>query len=146
MSKYALKKKEPVISHENALAQMMLFLERYEIDIESFDDEEQKQLERNTDQVVKYIMQGRIEIEEIEGEVKVTLNIQNRSKGSTIEKLVFGEVQGKHKAQMKKDANEHSRMNQLMGAVCQTAGGHSAVEQLRTGDRKALEAIAVYFL
>lgn len=148
MSKYSLKKKEPVISEENAHAQMMMFLERYKIDIDSLGDDDKETIEKNTDQVVKYIMDGNLEIFEDEktGDIKVKQTIENPSKNSTISELVFGEVQGKHKAQMKQGANEHDRMNQLMGAVCETRSGSTAVELLRSGDRRVLEAIAGYFL
>jgi hypothetical protein len=146
MSKYSLPATDPVISEENAMAQVMLFLRSYDFDIDSIEKDGQKTMELNTDRLLRYVMNGQIEIEEIDGETKVKLNIKNKTKKNTVDQLVFGEVTGRHKAEMKPTSNEHERMTQLMGALCETAGGTAAIEQLRKGDRKALEVIAPYFL
>jgi len=146
MSKYSLPKKEAEVSEENALKQMMLFLIRYDVNIDNFKGDEQETIKRNNDKFLECIMDGRLQVEEIDGEVKITQFIKHQSKNSNVEKLVYREVKGADKEEMEQGANEHKRMNQLMGAVCETPGGHSAVRQLRTSDRKAMETIAVYFL
>lgn len=146
MGKYALKKKEPVISKENAIDQIMVLLERYDIDTAEMEDEESKAFEQTIDNVVKAIMKGALEVFEANGEVKVKQIIQNTSEKSTVKELIYSECKGKHHILMKKGANDQAKMLSLMFSMCETNGGFSIIEQLKSSDLKYLEYLSLLFL
>lgn len=147
MSKYSLKKKEPQISAENAFNQVMELIEWYDIDIDAFEGDQEKAIEQSIEKVERAIMNGDIEININEdGELKVTQHLKRRSKKSTVSSLVYAEITGKDKAAMSADASEHKKITQLLGSACESQGGHVAVEQMKSYDRKIAEALAILFL
>ncbi|MEJ2043699.1 MAG: hypothetical protein P8X74_03615 [Reinekea sp.] len=146
MSKFSLPKTEPKISEENALKELFLLIERYKIDVDAMQGKVKEATEQTLDVVLDAIMKGELSIAMVDGEVKVTQHIQHQSKGSTVKELVYAEMRGKDHSAMSKDASEYTKMTELLGSMCETAGGQSAVEQLRASDRKTAEALALLFL
>lgn len=146
MGKFSLKKPEPVISEETALDQLMLLIERYNIDVDKLEGDIKKATEQTLETVLGAIMSGNIEVENISGEIKVHQHIKHISSNATVTKLTYAEMRGKDHAAMSKDSTEYVKMTQLLGSMCETSGGYSAVEQLRSSDRKIAEALALLFL
>lgn len=146
MSKYSLKKKENVISPENAQKQVMMLLERYGIDLDEMEVEKSEALETTIDNVKKCVIFGSLDIFEDKGEVKVKLILQNISEKNTIKELVFGEVRGKDHIAMKNKGNEQSKMLSLLSSMCETNGGFAAIEQLRSSDLTNAEYLSLLFL
>jgi len=149
MGKYSLKKKENIISEENAVQQVMILLERYDIDLDSdYGGNESKEfiaMTQTVDNIVKGVMKGALEIFEENGEVKVKQIIQNSSENSTVKELVYGECKGKHHISMKDGGNRQSQLLSLMSSMCETNGGFAAIEQLRSSDLKYLEYLSLLF-
>ncbi len=146
MGKYSLKKKENILSEENAVGQVMMLLERYDIDLDSMEGKELKAMEQTVDNIVSGVMKGALEIFEENGEVKVRQNIQNLSEKATVKELVYRECKGSDHIAMKKEGNEQSKMLSLMSSMCETNGGFAVIEQLRSSDLKYLEYLSLLFL
>lgn len=153
MNKYSLKK-EFKLSEENAIDQIMILLDRYDIDIDSKSDEikegetqsTKEAFETTIDKIVRFIRIGQVEVFEEDNNVKVRLNIQNSSENATIKELVFGELRGKDHIAMPKNGNEYKRMISLLDSMCETNGGGDALKQLRSSDLTAAEALSLLFL
>lgn len=152
-SKYSLKPKDLRISEENALKQVMLLLECYNIDVDELDNEAeeaektQKQtVEEAIDKIVNSVRLGQIEIYEDQGDVKVKLIIQRRSPNSTVKELVFSEMRWKNQTKMTTKGNQYKKMLSLLSSMCETDNGSIALEQLRSSDATIMEFLAVIFL
>lgn len=157
MGKFQIKGKELSISEEIAIEQIMPFLERYEIDLAEI---EASDLENNDDsgrgkkevvedaiqKIVNGIRRGRFEIFEKDGMIKVKMNIQNKSEGSTVDYIVFGELQGKDHIAMPQKGNEYKKMIGLLSSMCETNGGDMILKRLKSADLKAAEYLSLLFL
>lgn len=146
MGKYSLKKKDPVISPENAHKQVMQLVERYNIDVDAMDEAKQEAFEITLNNVAKCITSGHLEVFEDNGELKVRQIIQNSSDKATIKELIYCEARGKDHIAMKEKGNEQAKMLSLMASMCETNGGFSAIEQLRSSDLSAVEYLSLLFL
>ena len=146
MGKYSLTKKEPVISPENAHIQVMKLVERYNVDIDSMDEEKKEAYETTLDNVVKCIIDGRLEVFEENGETKVRQTIQNKGSDKSISELVYSEARGKDHIAMKRKGNEQAKMLSLLASMCEVSGMGSAVEKLRSSDLQAAEYLSLLFL
>lgn len=146
MGKYSLKKKEGLISEENAIKEVMRLLERYEIDIDALEDDMEKAMEQTIDNLVKCVMNGAFEIFEENGELKVKQILKNTTEKSTITELVFSECNGSHHKAMKDKGNKQSQMLSLMSSMCETNGGFAVIDKLKSSDLKNLEFLSMLFL
>ncbi len=146
---FALIKKDPVVSDENALPKVMLLLERYNIDLEGTEDEAQKKvLEEAARKVHKAIMAGWLDIYEEEQEIIVKQIIQHRSEKSTVSEIVYGEIKGDDNSSMPtgEKINEYDKMYGLLGAMAKTAHGEAIVRLLRSSDLKIAMQLSFLFL
>jgi len=146
MGKYSLTKKEPVISAENAHASVMKILERYNIDIDSMDEEKQAAYEQTVDNVVKCFVNGDFDLLEENGELKIKQFLRHTSTNSTVSELVYAEARGKDHIAMKKEGNEQAKMLSLLSSMCETNGGAAIIEQLRSSDLTNAEYLSLLFL
>ena len=153
-SKYSLVKKKYKIAEEVAVEQIMLLLERYDIDVDELDDEpgedgsqsKKEIMEGAIDKIVKCIRKTQLEVFEEGGEVKVRLILQNTTAETTVKELVFGELKGKDHVAMPKNGSEFKRMFALLGSMCETNGGKLIIENLRSSDATAAEYLSLLFL
>ncbi len=146
---FALKKKDPVVSDENALSQIMLLLDRYNVDLEETEDEKQKVvLEEAARKTHKAIMAGWLEIYEEEQEIKVKQIIQHRSEKSTVSELIYGELIGEDNTAMPtgEKVNEYDRMYGLLGSMSKSAYGEAIVKKLKSSDLKIAMQLSFLFL
>ena len=146
---FALKKKDPVVSDENALSQIMLLLDRYNVDLEETEDEKQKVvLEEAARKTHKAVMAGWLEIYEEEQEIKVKQIIQHRSEKSTVSELIYGELIGEDNTAMPtgEKVNEYDRMYGLLGSMSKSAHGEAIVKKLKSSDLKIAMQLSFLFL
>ena len=148
MSKYSLPKKNPVVSEENAHAQIMMLVERYGIDVDTMPEEKKEAVEQALDHLSASIVKGSISIEEVDGEVKVTQYLQHKSADGNIDKLVFREMRGRDHVKMseKNNDNQYKKMQALLAAMCETPNGHHAIGMLRASDASTAEWLSTLFL
>jgi len=148
MSKYSLPKKTPVVSEENAHAQIMMLVERYGIDVDNMTEDKREAVEQALDHLSSAITKGHISVEEIEGEVKVTQFLQHKSADGNIDELVFREMRGRDHVKMseKNNDNQYKKMQALLAAMCETPNGHHAIGLLRASDASTAEWLSTLFL
>ena len=139
MGKFSIKP-DYKISEKNAVEQVMLLVETYAIDVDSFEDKDEKRAAENAlNRVSRYVRMGKLEIK-AEPEFKV---IQHLTSGET---LNYGIYTGKNHAEMDAedaDKNYH-RMFRLLGSICGL--GDAAIKQLAGIDLKVAETLSVLFL
>lgn len=148
-SKFALPKKQAKISEENAFPQIMLLLDRYNIDIDSIEDEDEKKVhEKLANDVLKEIKAGYLEVFEEENQVKVKQIIQRRSEKSTVKEVVYCEMSGEHQDNMPtgKNISQYKQTTALMGMMCESSNGQYIVEHLKSSDRKTMLTLGLLFL
>lgn len=147
MSKYSLPEKTPKISEETAHDQIMMLLERYDIDVDQMETEKAETMETTIDKVVGAIMKGQLEVkEEDDGEIIVVQYIMHRSANSTVDKLVYGEMRNRDHIAMESKGNEIKKMSSLLASMCKTNGAKSIIGQLRSSDATAAEYLSLLFL
>lgn len=146
-SKYALPKKKPVISEENALQSLMKLLVRNNVDIEKVDEERRGAVENCIDRVLEGIMLGHVEILEENGQIKVKQHIQNKSENGIADHLVYGEVTGDaHINMIHHEDNPVATSLSLLAKICETQRADIYIKQLRSSDLAMAEAISTLFL
>lgn len=147
-SKFAIDKKI-VISEESALPQVLMLLTRYGIDIESIEDEKEKEAqEKQAQQLLNRVMTGELEIYEEDNEIKVKQNIQNRNPDGNVDSIVYGEIKGIHRDTYKldKDDNGFVAMRMLLSKLAETNGADGILKKLRASDLRTAELLATFFL
>lgn len=148
MGKYSLPKKEPVVSEENAHAQVMLIVERYNVNTDNMEESTAQATEQALDHVLDSIMSGWFQIENVDNEIIVTQFIENKSAGSNVEKLVYGEMRFKHHQKMseKAEGNKIRQAANLLRSMCKTPNGHLIIDKLRASDANRAEFLSLLFL
>lgn len=139
MGKFSIKQ-DYKISEDAAVEQVKLIITEFCIDVDSYDDKEEKRtMESALRRVTQHIRAGRIEVTG-GSDFKIT---QNLASGDTIE---YGTFTGKNHAEMDAaDADKnYERMFKLLGSV--SGLGSGAIEQLKGPDLKAAETLSVLFL
>ena len=137
---------EPKISRENARKQLIPFLKRCNVNPKKIKDPEKKEplvncISRLTDE----IMSGGLEVEEIDGEFQVTQHLKIRSKGSTVDKIVFGEYRGSNHRDMDPEDGKIQAMLSIMEKVSKTQDAKVIIDQMRSSDLDLLETLSVLF-
>ena len=153
-SKFAFPPQKDNISEENAFPQVMLLLQRYNIDIDAIDDttedgqKEKRVHEKLANDVLKEIKAGHLEIFEESGQVKVRQIIQHRSEKSTVKEVVYCEMTGEHQDNMPTGdgVSQYKQTTALMGLLCEGANGQFVVEHLKSSDRKTMLTLGLLFL
>lgn len=146
-SKFALVKTGSELSEENALPQVMLLLNRYDIDIEAIEDEKEKATtEKMIKNFLKAVVNQKMEVFEEDGQVKVKQFIQHRSEGSTVKELVFSELEGKHQSAMGTDGSQYDQILDLMISMCEAENAEFVIKKLKSSDLKNIEYLGLIFL
>jgi len=147
IDEYDFVEDEPILSRENALQILKPFLKRCGVDTKKIRDKEKKERIVNMiDVVCQGIMDGRLEIEEIEGEYQVIQHLKIRSPGSTIEQIVFGEYTGKTHRKMDSDKSQLDQALSLMEHLSKTPNAKIIIDKIRSSDLDLLEALSTFFL
>jgi hypothetical protein len=154
-SKFSLRKKrELFLSEEDALEQLMLFLEFYEIDLvtaaenmtEKSDDGSTVTADEIGDTMVKLVREKRISFEESDKEgVLVTQYLSNPI--GDINLLKFGKLKAKHRKIMGRAEKQgkEAMIQALVGAVCSST--QDMIEKLTGSDVAVMSQLgAFYFL
>lgn len=147
-SKFAINKKI-IVSEESALPQVLMLLTRYGIDIESIeDDDEREKQERQCQEILNRVMSGELEIYEEDNEIKVKQNIQNRNPDGNVDSIVYGEIKGSHRDtyKLEKDDNGFVAMRMLLTKLAETNGADGILKKLRSSDLRTAELLATFFL
>lgn len=147
LDEYDYEEDPPILSRENALKTLKPFLKRCGVDTKKIRDKEKKERIVNMiDVVCQGIMDGRLEIEEIEGEYQVTQHLKIRSPGSTIEQIVFGEYNGKVHRKMDSNKGQLDQALSLMEHLSKTPNAKIIIDKIRSSDLDMLEALSTFFL
>ena len=149
VSKYALPKRKIVISDENAHESVMKLLVRNNIDLDLIEDEESLILmENHIDIIKRAVMFGDLDIYEENGELMIKQNIQLRSKGSTVDHIIFGEVRGRAHKKAEAGGSTTNRGLSIMAhiAKCNNATAENIIDNLRSSDLTITEALSSLFL
>lgn len=133
------------ISAEVARQQLSIMLDYYEIDGESFLDENQSNIFSQTcERLKKAIMKGRLSITSKDG-IEVKQHLKNSYAGE-VKILDYAEIAGKHKTSMgkHKDTDHYGRMYALLGSL--TGMGDAAIRSLKGPDLSTAECLGFLFL
>lgn len=146
MSKYSLPEKKYLISEESALKTLIPFLERCDVDIDTIDEDKRPSVEKCINLILKGIRAGNLEIKEVEGEFEVKQNLQIRSKGSTVDHIIFGEYRARNHIDMDDSGSHVKQALSLMASVSKTNAADSIIKNMRSSDLSLLEALSTLFL
>jgi hypothetical protein len=133
------------ISATVAQQQLDELLDYYEIDGESFIDENQSNIFSQTcERLKKAIMRGRLSISGKDG-IEVKQHLKNSYAGE-VKVLDYAELAGKHKTSMgkHKDTDHYGRMYALLGSL--TGMGEVAITKLKGPDLSTAECLGFLFL
>lgn len=135
---------ESKISSAVAQQQLDELLNYYEIDKESFLDDNQANIfDQTCGRLKKAIMKGRLSINNEDG-IKVKQLLKN-SYGGDIDSLNYAVLAGKHKTSMgkHKDTAHYSRMYALLGSL---VGMSDVIKKLEGVDLSTAECLGFLFL
>ncbi len=133
------------ISAEVARQQLDELLDYYELDGESFLDENQKNIfDQTCERLKKAIMKERLSISGEDG-IKVTQHLKNSYAGE-VKVFEYAELAGKHKMSMgkHKDTDHYGKMYALLGSL--TGMGETAIRNLKGPDLSTAECLGFLFL
>jgi predicted PilT family ATPase len=141
---------EPKIGPDAAQAQLDMFLEYYEIDLEDIENEKAQQaMQTSINKLKKAIRKCRAEIK-LEGDSLVVVQqlkkAIDRSNGPRLESVTYKELSGQAKIRLK-DREENDNYGQvyaLMGGLC--GEPDSTMLMFKGVDLATMEAIASIFL
>lgn len=149
VSKYALPKRKIVISDENAHDLVMKLLIRNDIDLDLIDDEEDlTSMENHIDVIKRAVMYGDLDIYEENDELIVKQNTRIRSKESTVDHIIFGEVRGRAHKKAEAGGSATTRSLSIMAhiAKCNNDTAEKIIDNLRSSDLTITEALSSLFL
>lgn len=127
------------ISVENATESYQSLLDYYEIDLADLPEKERIGLESVAAKLIKWIRQGRLEIN-LENGIQC---IQTLRSGG---KLIYREIDGASKTAMgtKEMTDQHGRMYAVLGTLC--GEGESVIKMLKGPDLSLAECLGGLFL
>jgi hypothetical protein len=149
-SKFAIRKKEYLLSEEVARDQVMSFLEFYDIDVEKIEDKKQYDgMISIFNKLVEFIRAGLIEFKKENGSIKIIQYIGGQgTKTSTgeIEMITYGEISGKNKVECDGygEKDTYSRMYALMGSL--SGLGEAGIKLLKGLDLSVVECLSALYL
>lgn len=147
-SDFALEEEDSKISRKSALKQVGLIIKKYRINLKIMDKKTRKATVNQLELITDSIMRGFLEvsIDKETAELEVTQFLENRSKGSTVEKLVYGEKESKAHIAMGEVENEFERIDAFMTSICKTTNAGIIISKLRLTDTDLKNALGALFL
>lgn len=137
---------EPKISKKNALKDLRPFLKRCNVNTKKITDPSKKEsVEGVIDIILEGIMEGFLEIKEIDGEYNVTQHIEHKSEKSTVDKIVYREPRGKEHMSVNDEDSRIKMGLSLMASISETNGADAIIKQLRSNDLSRTEALSTVF-
>lgn len=140
-SRFKIEKKR-VISEENAVAQVIKFCEKYDLDVEPEEGEINEALDSFLSAITEYVSLGYLsfDLEKME----ITQKLQDPP--ADVAELVYQKIGGRQKRAMDGfGSDEHyAKVYALMGSACGMDG--NAIQKLSGVDIKVVEALGLAFL
>ncbi len=148
MSLFSIKKRESVVSREDAISQLMNFLTHYHIDLEEMVDKLKKddpEYSYTADDLgldfCKLIEEGSISIEQESGCPVVIMHLSNPI--GSISELKFGEINGACKKRVAGSKSIAARGLEMLRETCTTTG--AILDKIKGSDSKVMEQTAQLF-
>ena len=144
-SKFALAKKKQPVSESVAMDQVMSFLEKFDIDVDTIEDKKSKSgVESTLNKMTAYVRSGLIEIVDKDGQITIVQHLSH-PKGN-VQTLEYKEISGRHKVAMDGyDENErYKMMYSLAGSI--SGIGYDGILKLEGKDLSVAEVLGAIFL
>jgi len=137
-----MEEKKIQLSEESAKAQLQIFLDYYELDLEDEDKDMKRSMDMFSGKLIRAIMKGRLEFSLNESDRLVITQILKDSK----EKFTYKVIDGESKLAMRKyDVNDaDGKMFALMGYL--SGEGYDIMKKLESVDLSTMQAIAIFLM
>ncbi len=133
------------VSEEVAEEQLEIFMDYYDIDIESIDHKEiQAGLKLSASKAMRAIRKGKLSIELDGDAIKVTQTFRNKE--GVDDTIDYAVIAGRHKVAMKDktDTDNYGKIYALMGSL--SGLGEKAIQSLKGADIGLVESLGGLYL
>ena len=146
-NKWTIKKSKEayVISEDAAHAQIMLFLEKKNIDIDIYEDKERKQFEMVLEKLSQQVRLGLVVFEDKNGKIEVVQRVGGPT-GDRKNDLIYSNYNGRvaEESDGFDEKQNNSRINKIAGAL--TGIGSEAIKDLSDQDYSVTQCVVNLFL